>query len=70
MNRKQKHYYYKYIVKRHLNDIREHTTSSKNSMEKKFYGDRYAVQLEEYAKALKLQNKYLEQEISKSFIKK
>lgn len=34
MDRKRKLHYYKYIVKRHLNDIRAHIGQSKNEMEK------------------------------------
>lgn len=63
MNRREKCYYYKYIVKRHLNDIKENVKSSKNSMEKSFYLTRYAVQLSDYAKALNVQEKYLERYI-------
>lgn len=58
--RKKKCYYYKNIVKRHLNEIKENIKSSKNSMEKDFYEGRYAVQLSAYAKALNVQEKYLE----------
>ena len=63
MNRKEKCYYYKNIVKRHLNDIKENLKSSKNSMEENYYRDRYAVQLSVYAKALNIQEKYLEKYI-------
>lgn len=58
--RQKKCYYYKNIVKRHLNEIKENIKSSKNSMEKDFYEGRYAVQLNVYAKALNVQEKYLE----------
>lgn len=58
--RQKKCYYYKNIVKRHLNEIKENIKSSKNSMEKDFYEGRYAVQLSVYAKALNVQEKYLE----------
>ncbi len=60
MDRKKKCYYYKNIVKKHLNEIKENIKSSKNSMEKDFYEGRYAVQLSVYAKALNVQEKYLE----------
>ena len=60
MDRKKKCYYYKNIVKKHLNEIKENIKSSKNSMEKDFYEGRYAVQLSVYAKALNVQDKYLE----------
>lgn len=60
MDRKKKCYYYKNIVKNHLNEIKENIKSSKNSMEKDFYEGRYAVQLSVYAKALNVQEKYLE----------
>ena len=51
---------YKKIVKRHLNDIKESIKSSKNNMEEDFYKGRYAVQLSVYARALNVQEKYLE----------
>ena len=60
MDRKKKCYYYKNIVKKHLNEIKENIKSSKNSMEKDFYEGRYAVKLSVYAKALNVQEKYLE----------
>ena len=37
MDRTKKHHYYKYIVKRHLNDIRAHIGLSKNEMERSYY---------------------------------
>lgn len=58
--RQKKCYYYKNIVKRHLNEIKENIKFSKNSMEKDFYEGRYAVQLSVYARALNVQEKYLE----------
>lgn len=58
--RLKKCHYYKNIVKRHLNGIKEDIKSSKNSMEKDFYKGRYAVQLSVYARALNVQEKYLE----------
>ena len=58
--RQEKCYYYKNIVKRHLNDIKENIKSSKNNMERNYYQGRYAVQLSIYAKALNVQEKYLE----------
>ena len=58
MDRKRKHHYYKYIVKRHLNDIRAHIGLS-------YYRTRYAVQLSIYAEALGVQEKYLEKFIQK-----
>lgn len=45
MDRKKKLHYYKYIVKRHLNDIRAHIGLSKNGMERSYYRTRYAAQL-------------------------
>lgn len=62
--RERKCYYYKNIVKRHLNDIKRSISSSKNCMERNFYIGRYAVQLEVYAKALNVQEKYLERYIT------
>lgn len=58
--RQRKCHYYKNIVKRHLNGIKEDIKSSKNDMERNFYKGRYAVQLSVYAKALNVQEKYLE----------
>lgn len=63
MDRKRKHHYYKYIVKRHLNDIRAHIELSKNEMERSYYRTRYAAQLDIYAKALSVQEKFLERYI-------
>lgn len=65
MDRKRKLHYYKYIVKRHLNDIREHIGLSTNEMERSYYNTRYAVQLSIYAEALGIQEKYLERFIQK-----
>ena len=65
MDRKRKHHYYKYIVKRHLNDIRAHIGLSKNGMERSYYRTLYAVQLSIYAEALGVQEKYLEKFIQK-----
>lgn len=61
--RQKKCHYYKNIVKRHLNDIKENIKSSKNNMERDYYQGRYAVQLSVYAKALNIQEKYLERYI-------
>lgn len=61
--RERKSFYYKNIVKRHLNDIKRSIASSKNSMERNFYIGRYAVQLEIYAEALNVQERYLERYI-------
>lgn len=65
MDRKRKLHYYKYIVKRHLNDIREHIGLSTNEMERSYYNTRYATQLSIYAEALGIQEKYLEKFIQK-----
>lgn len=43
-----------------MNGIKEDIKSSKNSMEKDFYEGRYAIQLSVYARALNVQEKYLE----------
>lgn len=59
MDRK-KYYYYKNIVKRHLNEIKEHFVLSKNDMERSYYHSRYAAQLSIYAEALNIQEKFLE----------
>lgn len=59
MDREKRFYYYKNIVKRHLNDIKQHIELSKNDMERNYYRSRYAVQLSHYAKALQIQEKYL-----------
>lgn len=61
--RQRKCHYYKNIVKRHLNGIKEDIKSSKNDMERNFYKGRYAVQLRDYARALHVQEKYLERYI-------
>lgn len=61
--RQKKCHYYKNIVKRHLNDIKEDIKLSKNDMERNFYQGRYAVQLSVYAEALNVQEKYLERYI-------
>lgn len=60
MDRKRRCYYYKNIVKRHLNDIKESIKSSKNDMERNFYQGRYTVQLSIYAEALGIQERFLE----------
>ena len=57
--RQKKCHYYKNIVKRHLNGIKENIKSSKNNMEENFHKGRYAVQLSAYARALNVQEKYL-----------
>lgn len=62
---KRKLHYYKYIVKRHLNDIRVHIGQSKNEMEKSYYRTRYAAQLSVYAEALGIQERILERFIQK-----
>ena len=62
MDRK-KYYYYKNIVKRHLNEIKEHIVLSKNDMERSYYHSRYAAQLSVYAEILNIQEKYLERYI-------
>lgn len=61
--RQRKCHYYKNIVKRHLNGIKEDIKLSKNDMERNFYQGRYAVQLRDYARALNVQEKYLERYI-------
>lgn len=65
MDRKKKHHYYKYIVKRHLNDIKAHIGLSKNDMERSYYRTHYAVQLSIYAEALGVQERILERFIQK-----
>lgn len=55
--RQKKCRYYKNIVKRHLNEIKEHIELSKNDMERSYYRSRYAAQLSIYAEALKIQKK-------------
>ena len=59
----KKYYYYKKVVKRHLNEIKEHIELSKNDMERSYYRSRYAAQLNIYAEALGIQEKYLERYI-------
>lgn len=58
--RQKKCHYYKNIVKRHLNEIKEHIELSKNDMERSYYRTRYAAQLSVYAEALKIQKRYVE----------
>ena len=65
MDRRKKHHYYKYIVKRHLNGIRVHIGQSKNEMERSYYRTRYAAQLSVYAEALGVQERILERFIQK-----
>jgi hypothetical protein len=65
MDRRKKHHYYKYIVKRHLNDIRVQIGQSKNEMERSYYRTRYAAQLSVYAEALGVQERILERFIQK-----
>lgn len=60
MNREKRGYYYKNIVKRHLNEIRERMELSTNEMERSYYRSRYAAQLSIYAEALNIQKKFLE----------
>lgn len=61
--RQRKCHYYKNIVKRHLNEIKEHIELSKNDMERSYYRSRYAAQLSIYAEALGIQEKHLERYI-------
>ncbi len=65
MDRRKKHHYYKYIVKRHLNNIMVHIGQSKNEMERSYYRTRYAAQLSVYAEALGVQERILERFIQK-----
>lgn len=65
MDRTKRYHYYKYIVKRHLNDIRAHIGLPKNEMERSYYRTHYAAQLSVYAEALGIQEKYLERFIQK-----
>ena len=65
MDRRKKHHYYKYIVKRHLNNIRVHIGQSKNEMERSYYRTRYAAQLSVYAEALGVHERILERFIQK-----
>ena len=56
MNKERKFHFYKYVVKRHLNDIKASIESSSNT--------RYAAQLSIYAETLNVQEKYLKRAIS------
>ena len=60
---RRKLYYYSHIVKRHLNDIKEHIRLSKNDMERSYYKSRFAAQLSIYAEALAVKEEYLERYI-------
>lgn len=64
MNRERKLYYYKYVVKRHLRELKSNIEAAKNDMERRFYIDRYAVQLSIYAKTLNVYEKHLAKYIS------
>lgn len=64
MNRERRLHYYKYIAKRHLNDIKINISLPKNKMERSYYCTKYAAQLSIYAEALNVQEKYLERYIS------
>ena len=65
MDIQRRHCYYKYIVKRYLNEIQTSIRLSKNEMERSYYVTHYAVQLEAFADALGVQKKRLEQYINK-----
>lgn len=64
MNKERKLHFYKYVVKRHLNDIKASIESSSNTMERNYYYTRYAALLSIYAETLNVQEKYLERAIS------
>ena len=58
--RQKKCHYYKNIVKRHLNEIKEHINLSKNDMERSYYRSRSADQLRISDEVLGIQEKYIE----------
>ena len=64
MNKERKFHFYKYVVKRHLNDIKASIESSSNTMERNYYYTRYAAQLSIYAETLNVQEKYLERAVN------
>lgn len=59
----RRYHYCKNMVKRHLCEIKEHIVLSKNDMERSYYRCRYAAQLNIYAEALGIREKYLERYI-------
>lgn len=63
MNRERKLYYYKNVVKRHLKQLIISIKTSKNEMERRYYIDRFDVQLNIYAKALNVQERHLKRYI-------
>lgn len=64
MNPRRLHWY-KYVVKRCLNDIQTSIRQSKNEMERSFYLDRYACQLKDFSSALGVHPKHLDKYIQK-----
>ena len=61
----KKLHWYKYIVKRYLNDIQTSIRQSKNEMERSFYRNRYACQLKDFAVALGVHPMHLDKFIQK-----
>lgn len=59
MNRERKLYYYKNVVKSDLKQLTINIKTSKNEMERRYYIDKFDVQLNTYAKALNVQERYL-----------
>lgn len=63
--KERKLHWYKYIVKRYLNDIQLHIRQSKNEMERNYYCDRYTCQLKDFAVALGVHPMHLDKYIQK-----
>lgn len=57
--------WYKNVVKRYLRDILQDLANSKNQMERCYYEEHYACQLDVFAKALNVRPKLLEKYIKK-----
>lgn len=63
--KERKLHWYKYIVKRYLNDIQLHIRQFKNEMERSYYCDRYTCQLKDFAVALGVHPMHLDKFIQK-----
>lgn len=70
MNRERKLYNYKNVVKRDLKQLINNIETSKNEMERRYYIDRFDVQLDNYAKALNVQKRHLKRYIPIMTLKK
>lgn len=64
MNRELNLYYYKYVVKRHLKELRSNIKMQRTMQERRYYIDIYPMQLNIYAIALNVHKRHLERCIS------